>query len=179
MGRAGRRTSHYLCSTFALRVLPCSTLSCLVLSVFLEFNVEEIMHQLLRLSSEPWGETKHREHRNPWGARFPTPTNHAPPTRSTTTTVVVGRTQKVYQELTQTKPYNTLPPWNGGIAGRPDIRADVSISKRFHFLGIPGRVFSSPTWEKSEKSLLSWCGRWDSNPRPKNTWSCRRRHLLR
>ena len=24
--------------------------------------------------------------------------------------------------LTQTKPYNTLPPLNGGIVGRPDIR---------------------------------------------------------
>ena len=30
---------------------------------------------------------------------------------------------------------------DGGVAGRPDIRADVSLSKRFHFLGIPGRVF--------------------------------------
>ena len=29
-------------------------------------------------------------HRNPWGARFPTPTNHAFPTRSTTTIGVVG-----------------------------------------------------------------------------------------
>ena len=46
------------------------------------------MYKLLSLSSEPWGETK-QEHRNPWGARFPTPTNHASPTRSTTTFVGV------------------------------------------------------------------------------------------
>ena len=37
--------------------------------------------------------------------------------------------------------YNTLPPSNGEIAGRPELRADLPISKRFHFLGIPGRVF--------------------------------------
>ena len=36
---------------------------------------------------------------------------------------------------------NAPPRKNGGIAGRPDIRADLSISKRFHSLGIPGRVF--------------------------------------
>lgn len=39
------------------------------------------------------------------------------------------------------KLYNTPPPWNGGTAGRPDKLADVSIFTRFHFLGIPGRVF--------------------------------------
>ena len=33
------------------------------------------------------------------------------------------------------------PPETAGIAGRPDIRADLSISKRFHFLGTPGRAF--------------------------------------
>ena len=27
------------------------------------------------------------------------------------------------------------PPGNGGIAGRPDFRADLSMPKRFHFLG--------------------------------------------
>ena len=37
--------------------------------------------------------------------------------------------------------FNPPTPRNGGIAGRPDTRADLSISKRFRFLGIPGRVF--------------------------------------
>ena len=27
------------------------------------------------------------------------------------------------------------------MPGQPDIRADLSTPKRFHFLGIPGRVF--------------------------------------
>ena len=30
---------------------------------------------------------------------------------------------------------------NFRVVGRPDIRADLSITKRFNFLGIPGGVF--------------------------------------
>ena len=43
---------------------------------------------------------------------------------------------------------------NGGIAGRPDIRADVSTSKRFHFLGIPGRVFFKFDHGESLKKII-------------------------
>ena len=42
---------------------------------------------------------------------------------------------------TTSKPYNALPPWSGGIAGRPDIRVDVSMAKRFQFLGNPGKTY--------------------------------------
>ena len=38
----------------------------------------------------------------------------------------------------QTKPYYTLPPWNGGIAGRPGIRADVSTIRAVSFPGYTG-----------------------------------------
>ena len=49
--------------------------------------------------------------------------------------------QKVNQLHAQTRPYNTTPPWNGRIESRPGIRAGVSVSKRFNFLGIPRRMF--------------------------------------
>ena len=49
--------------------------------------------------------------------------------------------QTVNQLPAQTKPCNTLPSWNGGVADRSGVRADVSISTRLHFLGIPERVF--------------------------------------
>ena len=59
---------------------------------------------------------------------------------------------------------------NGEIAGRQDIRADLSIlradlsilradlsiSKRFHFLGILGRVFLKFSVGKVRKSLVLW-----------------------
>ena len=48
MGQAGRPTSHYL----LYPALPCATLQpCYV--CLLVFNVEELMHKLLRQSSEP------------------------------------------------------------------------------------------------------------------------------
>ena len=43
--------------------------------------------------------------------------------------------QQVNLYLTQTKPYNTVPPRNGGIAGRPDIRADLPIIEPVSFPG--------------------------------------------
>ena len=52
--------------------------------------------------------------------------------------------QNVNPYLTQTKPHNNVTPLplkRRDITGRPDTRADLSTSKRFHFLGIPGRVF--------------------------------------
>ena len=38
--------------------------------------------------------------------------------------------KKVYQSPTSTKPYNTLPPWNG-----PDIRVNVSPTRGSNFWG--------------------------------------------
>ena len=45
------RTPHILLPSLPCSTLPYSVLSCLV--CLLEFNVEEIMHKLLSLSSEP------------------------------------------------------------------------------------------------------------------------------
>ena len=56
--------------------------------------------------------------------------------------------KNVNQLPTHTKPYNSLPLWNGGMAIRPQIRADVSISTRF---GYRGEYFSSPTRGMSYK----------------------------
>ena len=100
--------------------------------------------------------------------------------------------KRLTNSLPKLSPTITLPPWNGGIAGGPDIRvcvfyslgyssapdwldpvlwprtwlcelmweqqqqqrAGVSISKRFHFLGIPGTVFFNFNMGKVWKSLL-------------------------
>ena len=37
-------------------------------------------------------------------------------------------------------PYYTLPPWNGGISGRSDIRADLSIIQAVSFPGYTGEI---------------------------------------
>ena len=50
MGQAGRPSSHYL--LYLLYLLYSALLSCLVLSVFSEFNVEEIMRKFLSPSRE-------------------------------------------------------------------------------------------------------------------------------
>ena len=81
--------------------------------------------------------------------------------------------QKVHQLPTQTKPYNTLPPWNGGIAGRPDIRADLSIyPSRFISWGYRGEIFFKFDMGESQKRFIVVDG-------GKKTMVCRRRHVLR
>ena len=59
-------------------------------------------------------------------------------------------------KLSKPSCYTLLSLWNGGIAGRPDIQADVSISKRFHSgtRGNPERVFFKSTRGKNISFLL-------------------------
>ena len=65
------------------------------------------------------------------------------------------------------------------IAGRLSIRADPVNIQAVSFPGDTGvsifhvRHGKSRTWQ-----FILIGGWWDSNPRPKKPWSCRRRHLL-
>ena len=77
---------------------------------------------------------------------------------------------KVHQLLIPKLGLITLsPPETAGYqVGRIYGCPDLSKSKRLHFLGIPGRVFSSSTWGKSEKVYCGGCGTRTHDPEKKH-----------
>ena len=97
----------------------------------------------------------------------------------------LGYWYKVNQLPTQTKPYNTLPPWNGGLVFRRAIvQAQTGYTgwrvtnSRFQFLGPQGEYLLDYWREKihfSLKSIFMVDVRFELTTN--DPWSCRRRHL--
>ena len=80
--------------------------------------------------------------------------------KPTTDICPFGHLQKVNQYLTQSKPYKTLAPLNGGVAGRPDIRADLSSIQAVSFPGYnTGEgIFQARHGESLKKVYYGECG---------------------
>ena len=57
------------------------------------------------------------------------------------------------KRLTNCLPTLSVISLSPGVAARSDIRADVSISTRLHFLGISGRLYFQVRHGKRRKSL--------------------------
>ena len=63
-----------------------------------------------------------------------------------------GELQKVNRLPTQTTSYSTLPPWNGGIAGRPAGRVNIQAVP---FTGDTGESIFRVRLGESRKNMLS------------------------